>query len=89
MNQTVSKRDDPAPRRIRGRTGLSLEQIGGLADNLEITNDRVLDDPFLHEPLTPRRNVRVYGFDAVEDVPQIRPIGLQNGRASASMNGRK
>lgn len=84
VDQPIAKRDDFRP----GNVGLALQirrkAICRLADNLEISNYRVLDHLLAKKGVPPARDVCFDCSNAIDDVPDIRKVAFHSGKASAS-----
>ena len=61
----------------------------GFADNFEVTDYGILYEPFSQEDVAAARHIGFDHRDGVRDMFHVWLVGFHNGRASASMYGRK
>jgi hypothetical protein len=89
VNEPVPECNDLAPDIPRAIAHRRRQAGCGLADDLEISDYRILDEPLLHQGIASACHVVFDGRDAVRDVSQIGQVAFHKGSASARMYGRK
>src|SRR5438874_6681267 len=86
MNQNIPHASDLLPRNPGSlEPGRLRKSLHGFADDLQVANDRVLDNLLLQEGLFSAGGVRSNLRNTIGDVPQINQIVLHSGTASAKI----